>query len=506
MLYDSKVQFKMIIFQDKNYEVFMKHNYKKQLTGIILCLILVFANIIPVFAVSTVPTEDMAAQAEARKFMTVESNEISGWPEGPMIGAESAILMDVDTGVILYEKNVHEHLYPASTTKLMTALLAIENSTMDEIVTFSHDAVFNIERDSSHIGIDVGEQLTIEQCLYGLLLGSANEVAYALAEHVGGDLDSFVNMMNERAAGIGCADTHFANANGLPQPDHYTSAYDLALIARECYKNETLAQISGTTHYTIPATNLQPETRPLDNHHLMLPGFKYAYEGIVGGKTGYTNDARQTLVTCAQKDGMRLVCVIMKEESPNQFLDTAELFDYGFNNFQKLNISENEINYTLNSSTFFNTNLDIIGSSKPILTISPLGDVVIPKTSAFADADVEISYSDGSTGSIATLTYTFGGNYVGSATIDYADAGSKSFEFANIITEASVVTPETVDPGHKIIFVNIKNVIIIILSIIGILFLLLIIRTLILKFLHSKKRRRRLKRKRYRRRNENMYL
>ena len=484
----------------------MKYKSKKWLTGIFLCSLLTFSNIIPVFAVNTVPTEDMAAQAEARKFMTVESNEISGWPEGPMLGAESAILMDVDTGIILYEKNVHEQLYPASTTKLMTALLAIENSTMDEIVTFSHDAVFNIERDSSHIGIDVGEQLTMEQCLYGLLLGSANEVAYALAEHVGGDLDTFVNMMNERAAEIGCTDTHFANANGLPQPDHYTTAYDLALIARECYKNETLAQISGTTHYTIPATNLQPEERPLDNHHLMLSGFKYAYDGIVGGKTGYTNDARQTLVTCAQKDGMRLVCVIMKEESPNQFLDTAELFDYGFNNFQKLNISENETNYTLNSSTFFNTNLDIIGSSRPILTINPSGEVLIPKTAAFTDADVEISYSDDSTSSIATLTYTFGGSYVGSSTIDYADTNNKSFEFANIITEASSVDPETIDPDHKIVFVNIRTVIFIILGIIGALFLLFVIRTLILRFLRSKKRRRRQRRKRYRRRNENMYL
>lgn len=484
----------------------MNHNYKKYITGVLLCLLLTLAGSTSAYAINTVPTEDLHEQAEARKLMTVETNELSGWPDGPMIGAESAILMDVDTGIVLYEKNVHEQLYPASTTKLLTALLVIENSTMDETVTFSHDAIFNIERDSSHIGIDVGEQLTIEQCLYGLLLGSANEVAYALAEHVGGDLDSFIDMMNARAAQLGCTDTHFANANGLPQVDHYTSAYDLALIARECYKNETLSKISGTAHYTIPPTNIQTEERPLDNHHQMLTGFQYAYDGIVGGKTGYTEEARQTLVTCAQRNGLRLVCVIMKEESPNQFLDTAELFDYGFNNFQKLNIAANETEYTLNSSTFFNTNLDIIGSSKPILTINNAGDVIIPKTAVFSDTDVEIAYSDGSTDSIAALTYTIGGHYVGSATIDYADSNANSFEFANIITESSAVTPKTVEPEHKVVFVNIKTVILIVIGIIGVLFVVFFLKAFLKKLWHSKRRRRRLNRKRYRKRNKNIYF
>lgn len=483
----------------------MRDYYKKYIPALFLCILLTFTGSIPVYAINTVPTEDLHEQAEARKWMTVETNEISGWPDGPMIGAESAILMDVDTGIVLYEKNVQEQLYPASTTKLLTALLVIENSTMDEIVTFSHDAIFNIERNSSHIGIDVGEQLTIEQCLYGLLLGSANEVAYALAEHIGGDLDSFIDLMNARAAQLGCTNTHFANANGLPQTDHYTSAYDLALIARECYKNETLSKISGTTHYTIPSTNIQPEERPLDNHHQMLSGFQYAYDGIVGGKTGYTDEARQTLVTCAQRNGLRLICVIMKEESPNQFLDTAELFDYGFNHFQTLNIAANETEYTLNSSTFFNTNLDIIGSSKPILTISNTGDVVIPKTAVFSDADVEIAYSDGSANSIASLTYTIGGHYVGSATINYADSGANSFEFANIITESSAVTSETVKPEHTIVFVNIKTVILIILGLIGILFIVFFLKAFIKKLWYSR-RRRRINRKRYRKRNENIYF
>lgn len=484
----------------------MKLKGLKYIVTTMLIVSISLASVIPAYAVSTVPTEERANEAEARKLIKVESNEIPGWPQGPVIGAESAILMDVDTGTILYEKNVHEQLYPASTTKLLTALLTIENANMNDVVTFSRDAVFNIERNSSHIGIDVGEQLTVEECLYGLLLGSANEVAYALAEHVGGDLDTFVNMMNERAAKLGCKNTHFANANGLPTPKHYTSAYDLALIARDCYRNETLATISGTSRYTIPPTNIQPESRPLDNHHLMLNGFKYAYDGIVGGKTGYTVEARQTLVTCAQRDGMRLVCVILKEESPNQFLDTAQLFDYGFNNFQKKNIYENEKKYTLNSATFFHTNLDIMGSSKQILTISQSGDVIFPKTMEFDELDVEITYSDGQQDYLATLDYSALGQPVGSTVINYADAHAKTFEFANIITDSNVTSPQAVEKDHKIIFVNVKSVIIVCLIVLGVILLFLIIIASIKKYLVSNYRKKRITKKRYKKRTDKYFI
>lgn len=444
-----------------------------------------------VYAVNTVPTEEQTAEANIRKLLPVETNEIRGWPEGPMIGAEAAVLLDADTGAVLYGKNIHEELYPASTTKLMTGLLALENSTMDEIVTFSYDSVHNIESSSSRIGIDVGEQLTMEQCLYGLLLGSANEVAYAIAEHVGHSYEGFVKMMNDRAIAMGLQNTHFVNANGLPNDDHYTSAYDLAIIARECFQNESLATISGSTHYVIPPTNIQAEERPLDNHHLMLPGFKYAYDGVVCGKTGYTSLARQTLVTYAVRGDMRLICVIMKEEAPDQFLDTERLFDYGFNQFQKLNVSENEKNYTLDSATFFHTDLDIIGSSKPILSINPNGCIVLPKQINFTDADVSIEYLNGSGNSVASLTYSVDSHFVGQTTIDYADNSAKTFEFSNIVADSTKVIPTKVIPDHKIVFVDTTKLVFKIVVILGGIFVLLVLLYFIRRFVTSSRRKQR---------------
>ena len=267
-----------------------------------------------------------------------ESAAISTLP--PAVEAESAILMDADTGVILYEKNIHTRQYPASITKIMTALLAQENCDMDEVINFSRTAVYTVERGSSNIGIDENETLTMEDALYALLLASANEVANGIAEHISGSVDAFAELMNERAKELGCEDTHFINPHGLPNDNHYTSAYDMALIARAFFSYENLSTISGTAFYHINATATQPDEIDLGNHNKMLPGTNrgsgYYYEGLVGGKTGYTDIARQTLVTCAERDGVRLICVVMKDESPSQYKDSAALYDYGFANYRKI--------------------------------------------------------------------------------------------------------------------------------------------------------------------------
>lgn len=267
-----------------------------------------------------------------------ESAAISTLP--PAVEAESAILMDADTGVILYEKNIHTRQYPASITKIMTALLAQENCDMDEVINFSRTAVYTVERGSSNIGIDENETLTMEDALYALLLASANEVANGIAEHISGSVDAFAELMNERAKELGCEDTHFINPHGLPNDNHYTSAYDMALIARAFFSYENLSTISGTAFYHINATATQPDEIDLGNHNKMLPGTNrgsgYYYEGLVGGKTGYTDMARQTLVTCAERDGVRLICVVMKDESPSQYKDSAALYDYGFANYRKI--------------------------------------------------------------------------------------------------------------------------------------------------------------------------
>lgn len=249
------------------------------------------------------------------------------------IAGETAIVMEAYTGDILYEKNIHEEHYPASITKIMTALLAVENSNLEEEVVFSEDAVYKVE--GSGIARDIGEVMTMEQCLYGMMLQSANECAYAIAEHVGGDYDTFIRMMNEKAQELGCKNTHFNNPNGLPDEEHYTCAYDMALISKAAFQNETFRTITGTEEYTIPPTNKHKEETYLRNTHKMLTNYKgaeYLYDGCIGGKTGYTDAARNTLVTFARRHEMTLICVVLNEEKSKQYLDTTTLLDYCFDN------------------------------------------------------------------------------------------------------------------------------------------------------------------------------
>lgn len=398
---------------------------------ILLCSTLVavtcFTNILSVHATNASESDNQTVENASEEAIDISNY----WPAGPDVDAESAILMDINTGTILYEKNINEELYPASTTKILTTLLALENSSLDEVVTFSHNAVFSIEPGSSHIGIVDGEQLTMEQCLYGIMLESANEVSNAVAEHVGGSIEEFTNMMNKKAEELGCKNTHFTNANGLPDENHYTSAYDLALIGRAAMQNETFRTITSTTTYTIPPTNLQEETRYLSNHHKMLPKRLYAYADCIGGKTGYTNVARQTLVTFAKRGDLELVCVIMKTESPSQFTETAKLFDWGFENFQILNISNNEKDYTIQNSSFYDTDSSIFGNTDSMIEINKSGEIILPNTAAFTDATSTLNYTNDGSNSFATLSYSYGGKEIGSTTIELTNINIPDFNFSN---------------------------------------------------------------------------
>ena len=260
----------------------------------------------------------------------------------PAVVSESAILMDIDTSVILYEKNIHKRQYPASTTKLLTCLVAAENSELTDIVTFSHDAVFGIEPGSSSIAMDEGEQLTMEECYYAALLESANEVSAGIAEHVGGSAEGFAAMMNEKVKELGGSDSNFVNAHGLHDDNHYTSAYDMALIGQAFARNDTLLKISGTPYYHIDPTPMQPNPKDLRNHHRMLPGCQRSgarpCEYVIGGKTGYTTISQNTLVTFAKKDGHRLVCVVLKGKKASYFEDTLALINYGFDCYEDASI------------------------------------------------------------------------------------------------------------------------------------------------------------------------
>lgn len=266
----------------------------------------------------------------------VESNEIDGWLQGPQVSAESAIVMEAQTGTILYAKNIDAAEYPASITKIMTVLLALENSSMDETVTFSENAVFSIERGSSHIARTTDEELTMEQCLYAIMLESANECANAVAEHIAGSTEAFADMMNEKAAALGCTNTHFVNAHGLHDPDHYTSAHDMALITQAALKYDKFREIAGTVRYTIPPTNKNENELMMNNHHSMISTYKtskYLDSTVFAGKTGFTTDALNTLVTCAHRSEMDVICIIMRAPSGTAYPDTASLLDYVSNNF-----------------------------------------------------------------------------------------------------------------------------------------------------------------------------
>ena len=447
--------------------------------------------------------EELTQEAEERKALPIQSNDIENWPAGPAVSAESAILMDIDTGSILYAKNIHKKSYPASTTKLLTCLIAVEQGNLDDMVSISDTAIFNVPTDGSKIGMDVGESITLEQSLYGILVGSANEVANAVGEYISGSLEEFINLMNERAAQLGCTDSHFMNTNGLHDDNHYTSAYDLALISAAFFQNDMLCKIGNTDRYEFTATATQPDDFILKNKHRLITG-EDPYDGILGGKTGYTDQARQTLVTCAEQNGMRLVCVVFKEESPSQFTDTIELFDYGFHNFQLMNISEHEDKYQIEPSGFLQTGNDIFGSSKPILTIDNNSSVIIPNTVSFDDLDSTIDYNVSDENRIAQIEYSYNDTYVGSAYLELAADNASNYEFdtnletTNISVEKS--DEESAGPDqNNIIFINVKKVLIIVLSTAFIMIVLFILRAFTINNRNARRRQNRVKRKQHRR-------
>ncbi|MCR4850334.1 MAG: D-alanyl-D-alanine carboxypeptidase [Lachnospiraceae bacterium] len=388
---------------------------------------------------------------------TIETNEIANWPTGPELNARAAFLMEANTGVVLYAKNIHEHLYPASTTKMMTALIAAENCKMDEMVDFSYDAVFSLESGSSNIGIDPGQAMSMEECLYGLMVASANEVANAVGEHVAGSMDAFVEMMNDKAKELGLKDTHFTNTNGLFNEEHYTSAYDLAMIAKEFFNNEYLAKIGNTGSYHFVATSTQPDDFYVRNKHQLISG-DIPYTGIKGGKTGYTSEAGETLVTCAEQNGLNLICVILKEDSPDQFYDTVKLFDYGFSNFDMVNVADNEEKYSIKNNNFFPTTIDILGSSRQLLELDDKDNIVMPKNIGFADMDTDLIYDTDSEEDIAYINYSYHGAYLGFGRIKPLQNKKElsAFDVENSFDATEEVIVEEKPSPH---FINVVNIV-----------------------------------------------
>lgn len=381
----------------------MRKLYKK-LAGMFFCAVIALGTMgaIPAFA---------------------DETQVS-WPVGPEVEAPYAIVMEASTGTVLYEKDADAVSYPASITKILTTLLALENSSLDEVVTFSADAVYNSY--GSGIARDVGEQMTMEQCLYAIMLESANECSYAVAEHVaGGDYQKFIEMMNAKAQELGCTNTHFNNCNGLPDEQHVTTCRDMALISRAALQNSMFRQITGTVRYQIPPTNKHDVETPLNNHHQMISANETRanlYEYCIGGKTGWTSDAGNTLVSFAEKDGMTLICVVMKCPTGGQYRSTRELFDYCFDNFKMCNVAQNETRYQ--NEQHNGSSLFIEGEA--FAELDTEARIVLPGTAEFSDTDIQVSYDNVTDGILGTLIYNYGGRQVGTA---------------NVVTTGVTVTP-----------------------------------------------------------------
>lgn len=438
---------------------------------------------------------------------TIETNSIPGWPEGPVVSADSAILIDAETGAVLYAKDIHKKQYPASTTKILTSLIAAERCSMDEIVTFSHESVFDMPRGSSHIAIEPGEELTMEQALGAILVASANEVSFAVAEHICGSYwKDFAPLMNERAKELGCVDSNFVNPNGLHDDNHYTSAYDLAMIGKAFFANELLCKFASTTLLHIPPTDKQPDDIYASTTNELFRGQKYPYEYIVASKTGYTDTARSCLVSCAEKDGLRLICVVLHDYAPRQFKDTITLFDYGFANFTRMNISQTETKYNIDNSNFFYSENDIFGSSRPILSLNTQDCITLPKAAVFSDVVSAISYDTNSENEVAVINYTYQGQYVGSASVDLA-AEEISYSFDKELPSQEEAVSETTDKKGKpkVIFINVIKVFLWIIGIAAAIILFIILYAFIRNYHFSagdrrgRKGRRRNRRKRRRR-------
>lgn len=248
----------------------------------------------------------------------------------PQIVGPTAVLMDFTTGQVLYDKDMHKRMYPASTTKILTAIIAIDKGNLDDVVTAS-DNVTKV--DGNSIYLSPGEQLTLRQLLYALLMDSANDAAIAIAEHIGGSVENFAKMMNEKAREIGAKDSNFVNPNGLPDNNHYSTPYDMALIGRYAMQNAEFRKIVNTIHYQIPPTNKFDKVRDLWLSNRLIKPTNFHYEGADGIKTGYTLAANQVLVASAVRNDHRLISVIMGDEGTNIWTDTIKLLNYGFDNF-----------------------------------------------------------------------------------------------------------------------------------------------------------------------------
>ena len=329
-------------------------------------------------------------------------------PSDPVVNAQAAILIEPETGTIIYEKNSNERMYPASMTKILTALVTLDYFDYDALVTVGNE-INEVTLDSSKAGHKKGETLSVENLIRGLMIPSGNDSANVLAAAVAKKVENnndlsyeecekiFTDLMNKKAEELGCKNSHFANAHGYHDDNHYTTAYDMSLITAEALKNDTIKKIAGEKSFSGDGagntleenTNLITQEYNWKSHNLLIADSEYHYEYATGLKTGFTDQAGDCVAATAEKDGTELIAVIMNSEDPNRWIDAKNLFDYGFNNFS-LNTFQKKGDVVETVSLINNNRLN--GDTLDVIVKEDVSQYML--NSDIANIEKEIKYND----------------------------------------------------------------------------------------------------------------
>lgn len=403
----------------------------------VISLLGVTAGSLPISAQAETKKPKIGKATSASRYITAED-----WPEEPKVDAYSAVLMEVETGTVLYAKNPDTQMYPASITKIMTALLTLENCKLTDQMTFSEEAIKALPPNYVSMGAAVGEQMKVEDCVNALLIYSANDAANCLAVHQAGSIPAFVKLMNQRAKEAGAKKTHFNNPSGLHEENHYTTAYDMCRILRACAKLDTFNEIAGRRTYTIPRTNKNPERVYYAKHKMLFPTHSAYYPYVVSGKTGYTDEAGNTLVTYAEKDGLKLVCCVMKCGQGITYKDTKTLFEYGFNNFHMADASGIDNRFTLTDVGIFGTE-DVDSFSNFRIALKNQSPVVLPTGAGFSKIETKLEYlPEIEDNCFAEVEFQYEGMTVGTARLQFLGNSAGSGETFNFDTDEGAEVAE----------------------------------------------------------------
>ena len=413
---------------------------------------------------------DYAALWQESYDLVPETNLLPNWPTGPHVHAHAAIVMDVESEGVLYGKNISERMYPASITKYVTALIALENAELTDTIYITEASVNSVGWGYAHIGMQPGEEISLEDALLALLLASANEVAYAIAESIGrqmgGGHDTFIQAMNERSRELGAVNSNWMNASGIHHDNHYTTAHDMAVLASAFYRRpEYQDLLSVLEHQIPPMPELWEERNFGQNHWMMWEGNFHFSPYIDGGKTGFTDQSGTTLITTANNGELQLVTILLRDWGIEAYNGTVALFDYGFSNFSRYSLLEYE-------------QCEEIGSF-----LNEEAHIILPFTLSFEDIEREIEILHGN---LAQVTYLYYGQVLGRVDVTLSAAYFERIEAeeraareaaeAELAGEAPEEEPEDVVAKEEIGEEdegNMRNIVLILLVVLNITFLTL---------------------------------